>query len=244
MNTNKIYIILFVLCSIMMSCSQDKKPNTVEEKLSLIINNNIIDDDIKMIFYGVTLDQDSIMFKNIPQLIIFENETNKKFDLFLFYVHVQTFVPIKFSKYYKIIQQIETKLDSVTTQYDYELCWTTFHLSPYERIPFPLTEAKVADHDNIIRLNIQYGRLGNEDPTKTLSINILLYPTNRGDKSINRAESEYTFLEHSRFLMDWQEPEQTTLVFDSVIVPRLTNHQLLAPNDFKVRHLKELLDDK
>ena len=226
----------------MMSCSQDKKPNTIEEKLSLIINNNIIDDDIKRIFYGVTLDQDSIMFKNLPQLIIFENETNKKEDRFLFYVRVQTFIPIKFSKYFKIIQQKEIKLDSVTTQYDYELCWTTFHLLPYERIPFPLTEAKVADHDNIISFNFKYGK--GERPTKNLLLNITLYPTNRGDKRINRTELEYSFLKLSRSLIDWQEPEQTTLVFDSDIVPRLTNHQLLAPNDFKVRHLKELLGDK
>lgn len=242
MKKNKIYIVFYVLCSIMMSCGLDKKPNTIEEKLSLIINNSIIDDDIKRVYYGVTLEQDSIMFKNIPQLMIFENETYKKVDTFQFYVQVQTFIPIEFSKYYKIIEKKETRLDSVTTQYNYILCWTNFQLLPYERIPFPLTKARLADNNNIISVNFQYGK--GERPQKSLLLNIILYPINIGNKRINRAESEYTFLKLSKSLMDWQEPEQTTLVFDSDIVPRLTNHQLLAPNDFKVRHLKELLSDK
>ena len=234
-------ILAFVvgLCfMVLQSCNHKNKPiYDADNHYSLYINDIKIDSDINRIFYGVSVDGESLKFKKLPQLISFRNETIEDISPFIFTVKVQSFHPVKISHFYKIEEEWETQLDSLTKEYNYILNLGDYMLFPYENIPFPLTEVNFGKKNNIINMDFQYGI--NPQSHKEVIINLFAFPN---VKSGQKANIEKYFLYYIQQLIKGTRKMTSTIVFDSILVSRLDDNQLLNNNISDIESLKKQIE--
>lgn len=225
------------LCFVLISCNSNKEISNPEDYLSIHFNDVKIDNDITRIFYGITANGKCNKTKDLPLLITMRNGTNKVINPSFLMINFHARTPVKISRYYKIVKDEIIKKDS-DTYHNFDLYYDNKVLFPYQSIPFPITEIETGEMTTVLPMTILWGTA--LDNLKEVKMGIITYPLN-----VKRYLGDYIetdFLKITKEFINWEKPEQNVLAFDSIIVPRLTNYQLLKPEKFKVRHLEELLE--
>lgn len=224
------------LCFVLISCNSNKEICNSDDFLSIHFNDVKLDNDITRIFYGITANGKFYKTKDLPLLITMRNGTNKEINPSFLMINFHSRTPVKISKYYKIVSDEIIKKDS-DSYHNIDLYYDNKVLLPYESIHFPITEIEIGDKTTFLPMTILWGTA--LDNLKELKMGIIMYPSNV--KRFLGDNIETDFLNIMNNFINWEKPEQNVLAFDSIIVPRLTNYQLLKP-ELKVRHLKELLE--
>lgn len=240
MNVIKNILLGFFCCLILSSCKKDPEISKTDKSLSFRFNNAKLDEDIQRIFYGVTVESGIVKIKDLPLLISFKNNTGQEVNPLVVYVNLRSKVPLKFSRYYKLWKE-RIVGDSVYQRHEYDLFLDDRLLMPFEKIPFPITEIVIGEASENILFKLVYG--SDLQSLKQMQGGLFIYPLVRGNKNYEASFFEHVFLGDIWNFINWNNPQQTALAFDSVLVPRLTNYKLYEPKDFKVRQLKELLSD-
>ena len=239
MSKPNIFILLSLCCLILASCKSEKQPSDMSDDFfSIQIGGVKLDYDIQRIFYGIPVEGSLLRLKDLHLPISIKNGTDKEVNPLVLIANINSEVPLSFSRYYKLYEKKEVQFDSLTTGYEYNLKYDDKVLLPNKRIPFPITEIKVGKEAFTIPIILIFGTSReNMKPVKGV---IVIYPiTNNRKKQLEFAEQD--FLKFVSTLIDWNDPEKTAVVFDTIVVPRLTNFQLLEHNNIKIHKVKELL---
>ena len=223
------------------SCGSKEETDTLDDFLSVKIKGVILDNDIENIFYGIPVEDSYINIKDLPLPITFFNGTGKEVNPFVLIVDFHTKCPVNISRYYKKWTEEKVHPDSSETLYHYKIHYDDRFLLPSQNIPFPLTRIKIEDEATTIPMIFVYGT--EKDNMKGFKVEFVLYPMKNKERRKYYEFIEKDFLKVVKNMMNWKEPEKTTLVFDTVFVPRLNNYRLLEPDKLNISHLKDLIDN-
>lgn len=232
-----IIILALLGCVILASCNNKKETNISEQVISIRCNDVKLDSDIRYIFYGFTTDGRTVKMKDLPFQLNIMNGMDQGVGPLFFTVRFHTRVPVKISRYYKIVDDY-IEQDSIDSSHVYILSLYYKVFCPFEKIPFPITEISIGEEAECIPLIIAYGdspELRNE-----IKCGYLIYPLTRENKRYEADYFEQIFLGDVWNFIDWEYPEQHALAFDSVLVPRMINYKKFEPENFTVKHLNEL----
>lgn len=240
MNKFNNFVFLFLCCILLASCKSEKQAEMPDDFFSIQIGDVKLDYDIKRFFYGIPVEGSLLRLKDLPLPISIKNGTDLEVNPLIFIANIHSEVPMSFSRYYKLYEKNEVLFDSIPKGYEYNLYYDDKVLLPYKRIPFPITEISVGKDAITIPMTFVFGTAPeNMKPVKGV---IVIYPiTNNYYRKKQLDFVEQDFLNYVSCLMDWDDPEKTTVAFDTLVVPRMTNYQLLEKNNIKVHKVKELL---